>query len=47
MKNKEKQQYILEKIKNFQQAKLRAHQQLITGLPHWENEYLARSNFSN
>lgn len=46
-KNKEKQQYILEKIKNFQQAKLMAHQQLITGLPHWENEYLSRPDFSN
>jgi hypothetical protein len=38
-KNKEKQQYILERIKNFQIAKQRAHQELITGLPHWENEY--------
>ena len=41
-KNKEKQQYILEKIKNFQIAKQKAHQELITGLPHWENEYLSR-----
>jgi hypothetical protein len=39
-KNKEKKQYILEKIKNFQIAKQKAHQELITGLPHWENEYL-------
>lgn len=38
-KNKQKQQYILERIKNFQIAKQRAHQELITGLPHWENEY--------
>ena len=38
-KNKEKQQYILSKIKNFQQAKREAHQELITGLPAWENEY--------
>lgn len=38
-KNKEKQQYILEKIKTFQIAKQREHQQLITGLPQWENEY--------
>jgi len=38
-KNKEKQQYILERIKKFQIAKQRAHQELITGLPHWENEY--------
>lgn len=42
-KNKEKQQYILEKIKTFQIAKQRAQQELITGLPHWENEYLSRS----
>jgi len=41
-KNKEEQQYILEKIKKFQIAKQRAHQELITGLPHWENEYLQR-----
>jgi hypothetical protein len=38
-KNKEKQEYILSKIKIFQNAKKRAHQELITGLPHWENEY--------
>jgi len=38
-KNKEKQQYILSKIQNFQQAKRRAHQELITGLPEWESEY--------
>jgi hypothetical protein len=38
-KDKEKKQYILEKIKNFQIAKQRASQQLITGLPKWENEY--------
>jgi poly-gamma-glutamate capsule biosynthesis protein CapA/YwtB (metallophosphatase superfamily) len=41
-KNKEKQQYILERIQTFQIAKQRAHEELITGLPHWENEY-ARS----
>jgi len=38
-KNKEKQQYILSKIKNFQQSKRIAHQELITGLPNWDNEY--------
>lgn len=38
-KNKEKQQYILSKIKNFQEVKRRAHQELITGLPAWESEY--------
>jgi Na+-transporting NADH:ubiquinone oxidoreductase subunit NqrC len=32
-KNREKQQYILSKIKNLQQAKRIAHQELITGLP--------------
>jgi hypothetical protein len=35
----EKKQYILSKIRNYQDAKKRAHQDLITGLPHWENEY--------
>ena len=34
-KNNEKKQYILSKIKNYQDAKLRAQQDLITGLPHW------------
>jgi hypothetical protein len=38
-KNKEKQQYILSKIKNFQESKRIAHQELITGLPAWESEY--------
>ena len=38
-KNKEKKQYILEKIKTFQISKQRAHEELITGLPHWENQY--------
>jgi hypothetical protein len=38
-KNKEKQQYILSKIKTFQHAKRVAHQELITGLPSWDNEY--------
>ena len=38
-KNREKQQYVLTKIKNFQEAKRIAHQELITGLPEWENEY--------
>ena len=38
-KTKEKQQYVLSKIKNFQEAKRKAHQELITGLPQWENEY--------
>ena len=34
-KNQEKQQYVMEKIKTFQIAKQRAHQELITGLPQW------------
>ena len=38
-KNREKQQYILSKVKQLQEAKKRAHQELITGLPAWENEY--------
>lgn len=38
-KDKEKQQYILSKIKNYQDAKRIAQQELITGLPHWENMY--------
>jgi len=38
-KEREKQQYILSKIKNLQEAKRIAHQELITGLPNWENEY--------
>jgi hypothetical protein len=38
-KNKEKQQYILSKIKTFQETKRRAHQELITGLPNWDNLY--------
>lgn len=37
-KNKEKKQYILERIKTFQIAKQRAHQNLITGLPMWEHD---------
>jgi hypothetical protein len=38
-KEMEKKRYILSKIRNYQETKLRAQQQLITGLPHWENEY--------
>jgi hypothetical protein len=38
-KNKEKQQYILSKIKNYQDAKRAAQQELITGLPDWDNVY--------
>jgi hypothetical protein len=35
----EKKRYILSKIRNYQDAKVRAQQELITGLPHWENEF--------
>jgi len=38
-KNVEKQQYILSKIKNLQEAKKIAHQELITGLPNWNNDF--------
>ena len=37
--DKVKQQYILSKIKNLQEAKRKAHQELITGLPNWDSEY--------
>lgn len=36
-----KKQYILSTIKNYQDAKRNAQQQLITGLPQWDNEYEA------
>lgn len=39
IKETQKKHYILSKIRNFQDAKLRAQQELITGLPHWENEF--------
>jgi hypothetical protein len=39
MKNREKQQYILSKIKNYQDAKQIAQQELISGLPQWDTEY--------
>lgn len=35
----QKKHYILSKIRNYQDAKVRAQQELITGLPHWENEF--------
>jgi len=38
-KDNQKFQYIIEKIKNYKLNKLKAQQELITGLPHWENEY--------
>jgi len=38
-KEKQKRQYILSKIKNYNDAKRQSQQELITGLPQWENEY--------
>lgn len=38
-KETEKKQYILSKIRNYQDAKIRSQQELITGLPHWETEF--------
>jgi hypothetical protein len=38
-RNYQQQQYILSKIRNFEEAKKLASQELITGLPAWENEY--------
>jgi hypothetical protein len=35
----DKKTYILSKIKNYQESRLRAQQELITGLPHLENEF--------
>ena len=37
--DREKQEYILKRIKQLQENKRRAHQELITGLPNWDNEY--------
>lgn len=34
-----KKKYILSKIKNYQDAKIKSQQSLITGLPTWENEF--------
>jgi hypothetical protein len=47
-KELEKKQYILSKIRNYQQDKLKQQQELITGLPHWENEYddISNKNYS-
>lgn len=38
-KELEKQRFILARIKNYQDARVREQQALITGLPQWENEY--------
>jgi len=38
-KDREKQYYILSKIKNYHDSKQRYSESLITGLPEWRNEY--------
>ena len=38
-KELEKKKYILLKIKNYQDSRRREEQELISGLPHWDNEY--------
>jgi hypothetical protein len=38
-KELDKKRYILSKIRNYQDAKIKAQQELITGLPHWESEF--------
>ena len=38
-REQEKRQYILSKIKNYQQDKIKSQQELITGLPHWNSEF--------
>jgi hypothetical protein len=38
-KETDKKHYILSKIRNYQQSKLKSQQELITGLPHWDNEF--------
>lgn len=39
IQNYKKKQYILSKIKSYQDTKKMASQQLITGLPNWNSEY--------
>lgn len=39
LREKQSQEYVLEKIKKFQISKRKMEQDLITGLPHWNNEY--------
>ena len=39
-KNKQKQQYILSKIKNYETTKKIQREELITGLPSWQNEFM-------
>ena len=37
-KEEVKRVYVLSKIKNYEQDRVRTQQELITGLPHWEND---------
>lgn len=41
VRENQKKQYVLNTIKNYQDAKRTAQQQLITGLPQWDSEYEA------
>ena len=41
-KTYEQQQYILSLIRTQQLEKMRSHQELLTGLPHWDTEYSVR-----
>ena len=48
-KEKDKQIYILSKIKNYQSSRQRIKNEMITGLPEWENEqeYIIRNKANN
>jgi hypothetical protein len=37
-KEEEKRVYVLSRIKNYEQDRVRTQQELITGLPHWESD---------
>jgi len=39
IKEIEKKHYIISMIKNYQDSKVKAQQELITGLPHWKDIY--------
>lgn len=39
LREKKKEQYILARIQNYQDDKRKNSQKLISGLPHWSNEY--------
>ena len=48
-REKKKEQYVLTRIKNYQDDKRRNSQKLISGLPHWSNEYddIYKNNYIN